>query len=93
MTIEDWRKKIDETDSQILSLLNKRAEFAIEIGKIKRFMKIPIYNPERELIIINRLVSLNTGPLDESGVRKLFERIIDESRRIERRSTETNENL
>lgn len=92
MTIEDWRKKIDETDSQILSLLNKRTDFAIEIGKIKRSMKIPIYNPERELIIINRLVSLNTGPLDEPGVRKLFERIIDESRRIERRSTENNEN-
>jgi len=89
MTIESWRKKIDEIDDQILSLLNKRAICAAEIGKIKRSKGMQIYHPEREREIIERLVNKNPGPLDNKSIRTLFERIIDESRRIERKTANT----
>ena len=86
--IGDWRRRIDELDLQLVRLLNERARCAIEIGKIKRKRSIPIYDPKREEQIIRTVTATNKGPLDETGMRRLFERIIDESRRIERVSAE-----
>jgi chorismate mutase len=84
MDIEDWRRKIDEIDLEILCLLNKRAELTMEIGKIKKAKQIPIHSPEREKLIIQRLVNANPGPLSGEGIRRVFERIIDESRKLEK---------
>ena len=84
MTIDDWRKKIDGYDDQILKLLNERAACAVEIGKIKKSQDIDIYSPEREKSMFTRLTAVNPGPLSEKSIRVLFERIIDESRRLER---------
>ncbi|MFQ5752083.1 MAG: chorismate mutase [bacterium] len=84
MDIEDWRKKIDIIDDEILRLLNKRAQFTIEIGHIKNQKQLPIHSPEREESIIKRIVNENSGPLGGDGVRRVFERIIDESRKLEK---------
>ncbi|MFQ5770885.1 MAG: chorismate mutase [bacterium] len=84
MDIEDWRSKIDAVDLQILQLLNKRARFSIEIGNIKQQRQLPIHYPDRETLIIKRLVKVNSGPLSSDGVRRVFERIIDESRKVEK---------
>lgn len=83
MDIEDWRNKIDEVDLEMLRLLNERAKFSIEIGRLKKLRQLPVYSPEREQWILRRLLSENLGPLTEDGVRRIFERIIDESRRLE----------
>jgi chorismate mutase len=82
--IGDWRTRIDELDLDLVRMLNERARCAIEIGRIKRKKKMPIYDPRREEEIIRMVVEHNHGPLDSEGIRRLFERIIDESRRIER---------
>jgi len=82
--IEDWRDAIDEIDAQLIALLNRRAHCAIEVGRIKRVRGIEIYQPAREVEVLRHVSSLNDGPLDEAAVRRLFERIIDESRRVER---------
>jgi chorismate mutase len=82
--ISDWRTRIDELDLDLVRMLNERARCAIEIGRIKRKRKMPIYDPMREEEIIRMVVEHNQGPLDGEGIRRLFERIIDESRRIER---------
>lgn len=84
MDIEDWRKEIDRLDELLLELLNRRSVCAIEIGRIKRQAGIPVYSPSREKQVIEHVTELNKGPLDHAAVRRLFERIIDESRRIER---------
>lgn len=84
MDIEDWRQKIDAVDSKILQLLNQRAQYSIEIGKIKNHQDLPVYSPEREDEIMQRMVEQNSGPLDNEGVRRVFERIIDESRKVEK---------
>ncbi len=83
MELEDWRQRIDEIDLKILELLNERAGYSLEIGKIKQRLHLPIYMPERENQIYTRLEQVNRGPLPGAAVRRLFERIIDESRRLE----------
>lgn len=83
MDIDDWRVRIDAVDLKILDLLNERAHYSLEIGEIKQRLHLPIYVPEREKQIYDRLEQINSGPLSNAAVRRLFERIIDESRRLE----------
>ena len=82
MDLEDWRKEIDVLDQKLLKLLNRRAECAIEIGRIKQAIAQPIFVPEREMSILNRTLELNEGPMDAEAVRRIFQQIIDESRRL-----------
>ena len=86
--VDPWRERIDAIDDQILGLLNSRSACAVEIGRLKRRVGLPIYSPERERSILARLTGRNPGPLDGLAVRRVFERIIDESRRLERVSAE-----
>jgi len=88
MSIEDWRKRIDEIDVKLLELLNDRTRCVIEVGKIKKAQNMRIYDPEREREILRRMKEQNRGPLDEEGLQRLFERVIDECRRIERNESE-----
>ena len=88
MDIDDWRIEIDRIDERLIELLNQRSICAIEIGRIKRQVGLPIYSPSREKEVIEHVTSRNGGPLDRDAVRRLFERIIDESRRIERVTVE-----
>lgn len=84
MDINYWRDEIDQIDQQLLELLNRRSQCAIEIGKIKHREGLPIYSPAREAEILEKVTKSNQGPLQNDAVRRLFERIIDESRRAER---------
>jgi chorismate mutase-like protein len=88
MSIEDWRRRIDEIDGKLLELLNERTRCVIEVGKIKKAQNVRIYDPEREREILQRMKEQNRGPLDEEGLQRLFERVIDECRRIERNESE-----
>ena len=54
------------------------------LGRIKRGLGLPIYDSEREALILDRIERASPGPLDPTAVRRVFERIIDESRRLER---------
>ena len=84
MTIEDWRSKIDELDRKLVALLNERSQCAVEVGKLKRETHAPLYQPEREREILNNVARANAGPLPEQAIRRLFERILDEARAVER---------
>jgi chorismate mutase len=83
MDIEHWRKEIDEVDVELLRLLNVRARLALKVGVLKRAKALPIVDPDRERLVLQRLQELNSGPLDQRAVDKLFRRIIRESKRIE----------
>ncbi len=82
--LEAWRKKIDEVDLQLVRLLNDRAQYAAEIGTIKIALGLAAYTPEREKEIMMNVTAANGGPLSSEAVRRLFERIVDESRAVER---------
>ena len=88
LNIEEWRDEIDKLDEQLVKLLNARSQCAIELGRIKRDLGLAIYSPDREREVIAHVTGINPGPLDRTAVRRLFERIIDESRRIERVTVE-----
>ncbi|MEA2062352.1 MAG: chorismate mutase [Gemmatimonadota bacterium] len=90
--IGHWRVKIDELDDRLLELFNHRAGYALEIGKIKRLASAPVYCPERENQIYAHVRQANPGPLSDGAISRLFERIIDETRRLEREHTEGDEN-
>ena len=83
-TMEDWRRRIDEIDLQLVKLVNERTHCAIEIGHIKKRLGLEIYSPAREQQVIANVTAANHGPLDVEAIRRLFERVIDEARRIER---------
>ena len=87
--IEEWRRRIDAIDDQLVRLLNSRSVCVVEIGRIKRALGVPVYSPERERALLERVVRENTGPLDRAAIQRLFERIIDESRRLERLAGES----
>jgi len=80
----EWRERIDEIDLQLVRLFNERTQCAIEIGHIKKRLGLEIYSPSREAQVIANVTNANTGPLDAEAIRRLFERVIDEARRIER---------
>jgi chorismate mutase len=82
--IEAWRSRIDTIDEQLMRLLNSRSACAVEVGRLKRRLGLPVYSPEREAWILERVMRDNPGPLEPTAVRRVFERIIDESRRLER---------
>lgn len=83
-TLEDWRHRIDGLDQVILALLNERSEAANRIGSIKKASGLPIYVPRREEQVLKQVMEGNPGPLPDTAVRRLFERIIDETRSLER---------
>ncbi|MEN3037753.1 MAG: chorismate mutase, partial [Candidatus Kryptonium sp.] len=66
--IEKWRRKIDKIDIKIVRLLNKRARYADEIGKIKQELNLPIYSPERETQVIQNVIKHNYGPLSDTAI-------------------------
>jgi chorismate mutase len=84
MDIADWRVKIDELDRKLVELLNQRAQAAQEIGKLKRNTNMPIYEPDREKIIFENVLKVNQGPLPDSELRQVYERIIDVMRNIQK---------
>ena len=83
MDIADWRRKIDELDRQLVTLLSERARCAVEIGKLKQTSSLPIYEPDRERIIFNNIQRENHGPLTEVQLRQIYERLVDVMRQIQ----------
>lgn len=82
--LEKWRRVIDEIDLRLVQLLNERAKCAEEIGRTKLGLGLGAYSPEREEEVMRNVTAASKGPLSASAVRRLFERIIDESRTVER---------
>lgn len=88
MTIDELRTEIDRLDNELLRIFNQRAKLALRIGELKKAAGLPVYDPGREKRIFQRMKGENPGPLDDQAIIRLFERVIDESRRLERIMTE-----
>jgi chorismate mutase len=83
-SIEELRDRIDALDRQLVTLLSERASCALDIGRLKEKAGLPIYQPVREAEVLANVREANAGPLDNEAMTRLFERIIDEARRLER---------
>ncbi|MEW6720069.1 MAG: chorismate mutase [Thermodesulfobacteriota bacterium] len=84
MDIDELRKRIDLLDDVLLRIFNERARIALDIGREKKKLGLPVFDPGREKRIFARMKEENPGPLDDGAVVRLFERVVDESRRLER---------
>jgi chorismate mutase len=84
MDIEDWRKKIDDLDRKLVALLSERARAAVEIGRLKRNTNIPVYEPDRERLVFENVQEANQGPLPGRDLVRIYERIIDVMRNIQK---------
>jgi len=83
MDISDWREKIDELDRKLVELLSERAHAAHEIGKLKRGAGMPIYEPDRERNVFSNVRGVNSGPLPDRDLLRIYERIMDVMRQIQ----------
>ena len=75
--LDKLRKRIDELDAELLKLLNERAKCVVKIGAIKQKEESKVVVPQREKELLNRLTTLNNGPMTEKMVHRLFQEIID----------------
>ncbi|MGH9371108.1 MAG: chorismate mutase [Vicinamibacterales bacterium] len=82
--VEGLRHRIDELDEALVRLLSARAACALEVGRAKKLLGLEIYQPSREAEVLAHVQHLNQGPLNDEAIKRLFERIIDEARRLER---------
>ena len=82
--LEGLRREIDDLDEQLVRLLNERSKCALAVGREKKGAGLEIYQPLREAEVLSHVQRVNRGPLDDAAVKRLFERIIDEARRLER---------
>ena len=78
------RREIDDIDEQLVRLLNERAKCALAVGRDKKVSGLEVYQPVREAEVLSHVQRITRGPLDDAAVKRLFERIIDEARRLER---------
>jgi chorismate mutase/prephenate dehydratase len=78
------RDRIDEIDLKILDLLNRRTAIVEQIGRIKQELRMAVYEPKREEQVFDNVVNHNSGPLPPEAVKRIFERIIDEMRNVQK---------
>ena len=86
--LADCRTRIDTVDRRIVALLNERTRVVEQIGSIKQQMTMPIYEPKREDEVFANVISSNTGPLTPEAAKRIFERIVDEMRVVQKNRME-----
>ncbi len=84
LALTECRETIDDVDRRIVALLNERTLTVERIGQIKREAALPVYEPKREDQVFLNIAAHNTGPLAPDAAKRIFERIIDEMRKIQR---------
>ena len=82
--LAECRERIDALDRQLVDLLNARTGIVEEIGRIKRDCGMRIYEPKREEEVLHNIETHNAGRMDAEAARRIFERIIDEMRTLQR---------
>ena len=85
-TINNPRAEIDAIDSELLRLLNKRAEIALRVGAAKTSRDASLCDHHREREVLMRLQSENPGPFDDQNISNIFQRIIDESLQLQQKT-------
>ncbi len=83
--LKPLRDQIDEIDTRILDLLNRRAQVAQEVGHVKNKVDAPIFRPDREAQVLRRIAERNPGPLGSAELQTIFKEIMSACRALEKR--------
>lgn len=78
------RERIDDVDRRLVALLNERTTVVEKIGQVKKDAQMAVYEPKREDAVYANITSANSGPLPDDALKRIFERIIDEMRKVQR---------
>ncbi len=81
--LEPLRQRIDEIDRDLLDLLAKRAQIALDVGHVKQEFGSVVYRPEREQQVLDKVATNNPGPLKSAGVQAIWREIMSACRAIE----------
>lgn len=76
MNLKKYREKIDDLDLKIVELLNERSKIAKEIGDIKKKNNAPVYVPEREKQIFDKIIACNKGPLSNKCLMAIYRELM-----------------
>jgi chorismate mutase-like protein len=87
--LAEYRDRIDSVDVRLVALLNERTRTVEQIGRVKREAHMPVYEPRREDDVFRNVTEHNSGPLQADAIRRIFERIIDEMRKVQRERMES----
>ena len=79
MSLDELRKKINDYDLQLVKLLNERAKVVIEVGKFKNQNDKPIYAPEREQKVLDKIREINQGPLPDKCLMAIWREMMSGS--------------
>lgn len=82
--LSQLRAEIDRIDLDLLVLLNERTRVVEKIGHIKEQVSLPVYEPKREQAVFRNVTENNGGPLEGEALQRIFERIIDEMRSLQK---------
>ena len=82
--LAECRRTIDEIDARIVALLNERTRAVEVIGQIKQEFEMPVYEPRREDEVYRNVAESNHGPLPPDAVKRIFERVVDEMRTLQK---------
>lgn len=82
--LSEFRRRIDELDSQIIKLLNERARVVVDIGETKRGSNAPVYDPDREQDVLGRIAELNEGPLPQKTLQAIYREMMSGSFALEK---------
>ena len=83
-SLAELRQQIDNLDSKIVNLLNERAKFVVQIGKIKQLTNVPIYAPDREKAVMDKVRRLNQGPLQDRCLEAVYRELMSGSFALEK---------
>ena len=86
--LAECRRAIDEIDARIVALLNERTRVVEVIGQIKQKFEMPVYEPRREDEVYRNVAENNDGPLPPDAVKRIFERVVDEMRTLQKMRTQ-----
>lgn len=84
MSLEELRKRIDQIDRQLVDLLNERAQVVVEVGEFKSKTDGPIYAPDREKQVFEKIELANQGPLPNRTLRAIWRELMSGSFFLER---------
>jgi chorismate mutase/prephenate dehydratase len=82
-TLQTLRERIDAADAELLALLNRRAQLALEVGELKKREGSVVFRPEREAQVIDGLKARNTGPLATDSIAPIWREIMSACRALE----------
>jgi len=84
MTLDELRRQIDVLDQQLVELLNQRAEIVVQIGRIKSQDGTPVYAPDREKAVLEKVRKANRGPLPDKTIVAIYRELMSGSFALEK---------